>query len=176
MALKMSELSFNSALMPIKNWSSLIENPNLVPLISQLTSINMLDLSILRQVNFDIYVLYLQVWRFFILYYSKLIFKFNFIIVPHIKIEPSSYLDVDLGPLEEKLTNGYYDDEWIVDASGKNIWIRSFKSSIGAQSFTLLFNQNHSISLHQDINRGFFSLEELSSLLWFHKYKSSLLS
>ena len=55
------------------------------------------------------------------LYYSKLIFKFNFIIVPHIKIEPSSYLDVDLGPLEEKLTNGYYDDEWIVDASGKNI-------------------------------------------------------
>ena len=53
-----------------------------------------------------------------------ILFKNNFVlfyyIVPHIKIEPSSYLDVDLvlGPLEEKLTNGYYDDEWIVDASG----------------------------------------------------------
>ena len=47
--------------------------------------------------------------------------------MPHIKIEPSSYLDVDLGPLEEKLTNGYYDDEWIVEASGKNInLIRDF--------------------------------------------------
>ena len=47
--------------------------------------------------------------------------SFNPPVVPQIKIEPSTYLDVDLGPIEEKLTNGYYDDEWIVDASGKNI-------------------------------------------------------
>ena len=59
--------------------------------------------------------------KIFYIILFKINFQFNFIIVPHIKIEPSSYLDVDLGPLEEKLTNGYYDDEWIVDASGKNI-------------------------------------------------------
>ena len=40
--------------------------------------------------------------------------SFNPPTVPQIKIEPSSYLDVDLGPIEEKLTNGYYDEEWIV--------------------------------------------------------------
>ena len=41
--------------------------------------------------------------------------SFNPPTVPQIKIEPSSFLDVDLGPIEQKLTNGYYDDEWIVE-------------------------------------------------------------
>ena len=41
--------------------------------------------------------------------------SFNPPTVPQIKIEPSSFLDVDLGPIEEKLKNGYYDDEWIVE-------------------------------------------------------------
>ena len=43
-----------------------------------------------------------------------------FVTVPHVKIEPSTFLDVGLvGPIDEKLTNGYYDDEWIVNGSGK---------------------------------------------------------
>ena len=43
-----------------------------------------------------------------------------FVTVPHVKIEPSTFLDVGLvGPIDEKLTNGYYDDEWIVNGLGK---------------------------------------------------------
>ena len=45
--------------------------------------------------------------------------SFNPPVVPQIKIEPSTYLDdVDLGhaiEAEKLTTNGYYDDEWIVD-------------------------------------------------------------
>ena len=32
--------------------------------------------------------------------------SFNAPMVPQIKLEPTSYLDVDLGPIEEKLKNG----------------------------------------------------------------------
>lgn len=47
--------------------------------------------------------------------------SFNPPVVPQIKIEPSSYLDVDLAALDgdtkssNDYSNGYYDDEWIVD-------------------------------------------------------------
>ena len=40
--------------------------------------------------------------------------------MPQIKVEPSSYLDVDFASIDEKLANGFYGDDWIVDESGKN--------------------------------------------------------
>ena len=39
--------------------------------------------------------------------------------MPQIKVEPSSYLDVDFASIDEKLANGFYGDDWIVDESGK---------------------------------------------------------
>ena len=38
--------------------------------------------------------------------------------MPEIKVEPSSYLDVDFASIDEKLANGFYGDDWIVDESG----------------------------------------------------------
>ena len=38
--------------------------------------------------------------------------------MPQIKVEPSSYLDVDFASIDEKLANGFYGDDWIVDESG----------------------------------------------------------
>ena len=60
--------------------------------------------------------------------------SFNPPTVPQIKIEPSSYLDVDLGPIEEKLTNGYYDDEWIVQEDDDEISEDSEESEEDSES------------------------------------------